>query len=56
MKNERLKQFEIETIKNKKDRVVIAAFKILSEITHYEIYKVFDCCGVFEIHGHLNSL
>ena len=53
---ERLKNYEIETIKNKKDRVVIAALKILSEISHYEVYKFFKSCGVFEVHGYADQL
>ena len=48
---QRLKFFDLSSL-NGTHRVVLAAAKILNEITHDEIFRFYQKSGVFNLHGH----
>jgi hypothetical protein len=48
---QRLKFFDLSSL-NGTHRVVLAASKILNEITHDEIFRFYQKSGVFNLHGH----
>ena len=48
---QRLKFFDLSSL-NGTHRVVLAAAKILNEITHDEIFRFYKKSGVFNLHGH----
>ena len=49
---ERLKNYDLDEIKEKKDGVVHATIRILCGMTHEDIMKFYAKSGVFQLHGY----